>query len=514
MATNPSVLAPADSAEQSNLPGQKHADATGRARLALRVATAALIFALPLELLLRAEPGINLALSGVCVALALMVVTRARGGAWHARAGLCVVLIALASIAAVRGPSMLWLAMAIGMIATVVVLVVGDGSALRSLDPYQAVFRVLDAIQRTLAGPFWLVARHLDLSTLRPSSPTPMRHLRGFAWSVPVVIPFLLLFSAADPAFAAILGDVVDLPNLASHVFLWGVLAWLGTGWLGVAAFPPTRPVEERGRLDAGDGIWVLGVLAVAFSAFVAVQFRYFFGGGELVQQVAGLSYAEYARRGFFELVTVAALLLVVLLLIDWLTRDATRPARRRLGGLGLLLIALLAVILVSALQRMLIYVDQYGLTQLRFFTTAFMLWLVVVFAWYCATVLRAKRDRFVGGVYVAGVAAVLVLAAIDPIGRIAAFNVEHAGRTGRFDTQHMISLESDAVPTLVGYYDRLPEVDRCPVARALLRQVDAESGWRSWNLSRERARASVLPHVTELRSACPPTSPTEGATR
>ena len=53
----------------------------------------------------------------------------------------------------------------------------------------------------------------------------------------------------------------------------------------------------------------VLGLLDVLFLAFVLVQFRYLFGGAELVQVSATLTYAEYARRGFFELVAVAALL-------------------------------------------------------------------------------------------------------------------------------------------------------------------------------------------------------------
>ena len=48
---------------------------------------------------------------------------------------------------------------------------------------------------------------------------------------------------------------------------------------------------------------------------------RYLFGGSEWVQRVAGLTYAEYARRGFFELVVVAALVLVLLLIAHWLLR-------------------------------------------------------------------------------------------------------------------------------------------------------------------------------------------------
>ena len=69
------------------------------------------------------------------------------------------------------------------------------------------------------------------------------------------------------------------------------------------------------------------------------MQVRYFFGGEELVQAVTGLTYAEYARRGFFELVAVAALLLGVLLAVDWLARDVVGRARHALRLLTVVLL-------------------------------------------------------------------------------------------------------------------------------------------------------------------------------
>src|SRR5688572_31077318 len=87
------------------------------------------------------------------------------------------------------------------------------------------------------------------------------------------------------------------------------------------------------------------------------------------------LGYAEYARRGFFELVTVAALVLPLLLLAHWLLRH--RPARqqRAFNLLAGLLVVQLFVIVASALLRMSLYRQIYGETELRLYTTAFMLW-------------------------------------------------------------------------------------------------------------------------------------------
>ena len=94
-------------------------------------------------------------------------------------------------------------------------------------------------------------------------------------------------------------------------------------------------------RLGAVELNVVVTILDLLFLAFVIVQFRYLFGGRDLVQQSANLTYAEYARHGFFELVAVAALTLPLLLLGDWLLREegAGAPylqvARRHAAGVA-----------------------------------------------------------------------------------------------------------------------------------------------------------------------------------
>lgn len=464
---------------------------------ARRVVAVALAAALPLELLLRATPwGINVPLAALGVAIALIVATPRDSAVRAARVVLMAVFVALAVIVAMRAPSMLYLAVVAAMIATVTLAVLPDASWLRSTDPIDLLARAATVLVRSAAGPFWLLNRAVDWNAVLPEDRALLRHARGVAWSLPVVLPFLLLFASADPAFEAITRDFVDLPQLISHVALWSVLAWLGLGWLGVAVFPSAAPAELRVRMGGAEARWVLSLLSLLFAAFVAVQFRYFFGGAELVRSVTGLTYAEYARRGFFELVTVAGLLLVVLLVVDWLTRLEPARSRRVLRVLACVLIALLGVILVSAMQRMRLYIAEYGFTEDRFFTTAFMLWLVVVFAWFGATVLRERRGAFLGGVYATGIAAVFVLAAIDPIGRIAAHNVEHGQRTGRYDAMHLTSLGADAVPVVVAALPALPHDQRCVAQARLIGWLGDDTSWpaRSWNRSRERARTLIEP--------------------
>src|SRR5581483_12056672 len=131
------------------------------------------------------------------------------------------------------------------------------------------------------------------------------------------------------------------------------------------------------------------------------------------------LSYAEYARRGFFELVVASALLLPVLLAAGWAC-SRTRTVSRLYRALTVVLVLLLAVVMASALRRLQIYVDAYGLTELRFYAVSFLILLAAVFVWLLGGVLRNQRDEFLAGAIVATLLAIIVLNAANPDGVIA----------------------------------------------------------------------------------------------
>lgn len=257
----------------------------------------------------------------------------------------------------------------------------------------------------------------------------------------------------------------------------------------------------------------VLGLLNVLFAAFVIVQFRYFFGGAARVMSITELTYAEYARRGFFELTWVAGLVLPLLLITHALVgrRDNRAVAERIFRPLAGTQVALLFVIMASAVARMRLYQSEYGLTELRLYTTAFMFWLGLVFVWFAWTVLvRNARQRFACGALVAAFITVGLLHLLNPDAYIVRANAAHA-RAGRaFDAAYASTLSADAVPALIHALPSLNREERCRVALSLSwwsRPVPGED-WRSWSLARMRARRAVAANQEELSDAtCPPPS-------
>ena len=347
--------------------------------------------------------------------------------------------------------------------------------------------------------------------------------LRGILLAAPFLAVFGALFLSADEIFASIVGGIVrvDLDALLSHLIGVAALSWLACGYLGgfltgtrigkVRAVVLLRP--SLGIVEVGTALALIDLL---FLAFVVVQFLYLFGGSELVEVTPGLTYAEYARQGFFQIVTASALVLPLLLAADWHLGSETRRGRLVFAALGGIQLLLLLATVASALERMRVYQAIYGLTELRFFVTAFLVWLTVVVLWFAATVLRGRRGHFAFGALVSTFALVGALQVVNPDALIARTNISRAEegtsvipgtRSGvpalaSIDVAYLNSLSSDAAPVLLEGLGRLPEAARCHIARRLLgvwgpdRRVD----WRSWNRSVTRARAAVQAELSLLR--------------
>jgi len=332
--------------------------------------------------------------------------------------------------------------------------------------------------------------------------------LRGLAIAVPMVILFGALFMSADAVFQRLVSSAfhVDPEKSGSHLFFIVVCAWLAGGFLRSIATPEpaaageSKPLFPLGITEIGIA---LGMLNLLFLCFVIIQIRYLFGGDRLVQVTAHLTYADYSRRGFFELVAVAALMLPVLLHAHTLLSPRTPSNSRIFAALTGVNILLLFVIIGSAVHRMRLYQAAYGLTELRFYTTAFMFWLAVIFVWFAATVLTGRRSRFTIGAMVTGLAAIAALHAVNPDAYIVRANVSRLAQGKTFDASYAAGLSEDAIPELVSALPKLPLDKQTVVADILEQRMPSSIGrdWRSWTWSHSRARSSLRRNEAALRA-------------
>lgn len=241
----------------------------------------------------------------------------------------------------------------------------------------------------------------------------------------------------------------------------------------------------------------ILGSMNLLFLSFVVVQVPYLFGGMDLVQGTPDFKLADYARRGFGELVAVSALVLPILLASHWLIRKTDGLSETLFRVLAGVQIALLFVIMASATQRLFLLTGElgYGLTTIRLYPMIFMSWLAIVFVWFGVTVLRGARQHFAWG---ALWSAFLILGAthvLNPDRFIVRTNIALTQQGREFDALYNSNLSDDSIPSLVDGLGYLSFEDRCKVGSSLhnrYKQLGQETDFRSWNMSR-RAAWTVL---------------------
>ncbi|MFE2285168.1 DUF4173 domain-containing protein [Streptomyces sp. NPDC059443] len=304
---------------------------------------------------------------------------------------------------------------------------------------------------------------------------------------------FGTLFASADAAFADLLSGLTpDVGGLDGPVrfllFLLGAVLAIAAARTAAA---PSRwdrievaPGKARSRVE-----WALPliVLDLLFAGFNAVQLAVLFGGYRKVLEATGLTYSEYARQGFWQLLWATLLTLAVIALaLRWAPRGGAGDRRLVRSVLGTLC-ALTLVVVASALHRMNLYVDAYGLTRLRVSVAGVELWLGLVVVLIMAAGAFGARwlPRAVAG---SAVAAVLAFGLVSPDGLIAEGNVSRYEQDHKIDLAYFQSLSADAVPGL----DRLPEPQRSCALRGInqdLVRAGDDVPWYAMSLGERRAR-------------------------
>ena len=278
----------------------------------------------------------------------------------------------------------------------------------------------------------------------------------GVLVTVPILLIAAVLLAQADMLFDRLTANFLSaiwehldaavvrvLLGLLCAPFLFSLLYALGRPKPLAEGKPAAIP-----KLDGAVAMMALGGLDGLYLFFVVVQARALFGGEAYLAEM-GISYAGYARSGFFQLVFVALLNLGVVLALLQLTGRAGR-SWRVVQFLSTLLVVLSGVILLSAAWRMTLYVLAYGLSFKRALTYWGMVMIALLLAAACVKVWREQFAffRFAAAAALAGWL-VLNYANVDRI--VAEYNVDAYlnGTLAEIDLLYLTNLSYEALPVL-----------------------------------------------------------------
>ncbi|MBD5149470.1 MAG: DUF4173 domain-containing protein [Oscillibacter sp.] len=316
--------------------------------------------------------------------------------------------------------------------------------------------------------------------------------LIGLAVTLPVLGIVTAVLMDADAVFAMVAGDVLGKVDIGFSEFplrlmLTVVLTPPCFSLFYFAAHTEQKPKAERawtGR-DSLPAVMLLGALDALYVLFLAVQSAALFGDRSYLVR-AGISYAEYARSGFFQLAGLAGFNVAAVLAAVWLCRED-----RRLKVLSTLLMGLTAVLLVSAGWRMTLYVSAYGLSFKRCLTYWGMGMLAILLVLTVRKVWR-RAFRFFRAAAPIALAGWLLLNYANIDGIAARYNVRQVRRgnlSGSAVTALFSDLEGyDGFSTLAEAMDGTDVQVIQRIQRTGERAAEDCGSWVTWSLPAARA--------------------------
>ena len=313
--------------------------------------------------------------------------------------------------------------------------------------PLRLVHRAVPAVARAVRG-LHVLAPLLPRLDGGPGGRVARAGL-GAALAVPVLAVVAALLAAADPVFASIVVPDADPRGALGHVLLASTFAVVVVA-AAAAAFGDADDRGPRGTLGVVEIATMLALAAAVVGLFVVSQLVALTGAGRRLVESSGLTPAEYARSGFFQLCWATAILVGFLGAVRSLGAPpvmTVRGVRMLAGAVPLLALGLVVV----SLRRMALYDQAFGLTMLRVWVVGAAVWMGVVLVMMAVRSLGMGSERTWVTAAAGGVALALLMVAnvVNVEGFVVRHNVDRATGGAELDLEYLHGLSDDAVPAL-----------------------------------------------------------------
>jgi hypothetical protein len=279
--------------------------------------------------------------------------------------------------------------------------------------------------------------------------------LIGILISIPFVWLVLSLLSQADRVFDTLLEGFKLNIYFSEDIVGWIIYFFFSfLSSYGVLSYLTNKKnIQEKGIRNHGNAITaitVTSILAFIYGIFSIIQIVYLFlGQGTLPD---GLTYAAYAREGFFQLVFVCGINVILVLIGIYFYNK-----HKFLNGIMSLISIFTYCMIFSSFYRMILYIQAYSLTFLR----VFVLWcLVLLFCMMSFLLISIWKKEFplLKSMIILVTSLFLVLSFMKPDYWIASYQCGQIGdnQGSKVDIYYLTSLSSDAAEVLRKYKQQL----------------------------------------------------------
>lgn len=337
----------------------------------------------------------------------------------------------------------------------------------------------------------------------------------GVLIAFPLLFVILLLLYEADAVFSNLFDQIIFFHiyvNFEDHI--WGIsFLFLFIFFASyciltrISIHDLKEEVFDKRTAEPVTGITFTALISLVYLIFCYIQVVYLFGGFGTLPE--GYTYASYAREGFFQLVFVCFINLSLVLICIRRFRE-----NKILKGILTFISICTYIMIASSAYRMLLYIQTYYLTFLRFFV----LWMLLVLSLLMAgALIMIYRESFPLTRYYVITITILYLAFsfAHPDYWIAKYNLNHiylSGeapleyqyRYGYDDFHYLVRLSDDAAPVIFANAEKLDYEEESwfltykdSIEEEISEWEEGKAPIRKWNLSRWTAMKLLSSHLT-----------------
>lgn len=287
--------------------------------------------------------------------------------------------------------------------------------------------------------------------------------LIGLLCAVPVLVVVVPLLLSSDDAFKGMMDRMFANTGATTFKAIVGVMMSVFVVTYGFS-LKMGRTAERKESKFAGiENVYIISFLSaicVCYVLYLFSQLAYFFSAFKGFLPEGGITYAQYARKGFFEMCVIAVINLVLVFVAMLLAKKQAGKACHGIQALATFIGVFTLVIITTAISKMVLYIDAYGMTVLRLTTSAFMVFLAVVFISVILRVYLLKINVVKTALLTAG-CIVLILGTVN-VNRVCAkynYDAYMNGKLQTVDIEAMYNLGYEGIPYIVQLVDDRDQV-------------------------------------------------------
>lgn len=278
--------------------------------------------------------------------------------------------------------------------------------------------------------------------------------LIGVAGAIPVLIVVVTLLISSDDAFEGMINGIF------SNTFSTIIKINLGLG-VSLFAIPYGLSLKsgriakiKKSNFNGLENTYIisfLSAISVAYLLYLFSQLAYFFSAFKGFLPNGKITYAEYARKGFFEMCVIAVINLAIVFTALLIAKKKNGKVCNTIKAITSFISAFTLIIIATAISKMVLYISSYGMTVLRLTTSAFMIFLSVVFI---SVVLRiyVTRINIIKTALITAGCVILVLGTVNVNEVCARYNYESykSGKLESIDINQLYNLGDEGIPYIV----------------------------------------------------------------